>query len=159
MLRWPYSACRSRQTDQKEERCTTAPRQRVRRLRSKICATWSSPSKNSRFHALHYYLRQRERDVLTRIVRAADGHDDVLLAVERVRHRRAALWRRHPHRAHLLAGLLVIRAKHRAATLVGIGDEAWIAQHDERFGHQLSHWSLLAGLRNVQALDRGMVLG
>src|SRR2546422_4030391 len=62
-----------------------------------------------------FALRQRERDVLARIRAAADGDDDVLTPVDHVGHRVAALLRRHPHRPDFLAGLLVVRAQHRAA--------------------------------------------
>src|SRR5258708_26661182 len=56
----------------------------------------------------HLARRQRERDVLARVVAAADRHDEVLTAVlALVRHRRPALRRRHPHRADFLSRLLV----------------------------------------------------
>src|SRR5437867_11406614 len=58
---------------------------------------------------------QGERDVLTRIVAAADRDDDVLLAVDAIGHRRSALRRRDEHRADFFAGHLVVRAQHRAA--------------------------------------------
>src|SRR5215470_12086386 len=61
--------------------------------------------------------RKRERHVLARVIPAADGDDDVLLAVDRVGHRRSALRRRHPHRADLLPLRLFVRAQHRAARM------------------------------------------
>ena len=60
-------------------------------------------------------LRQRERDELRRIVRAADGDDDVLLAVVQVRHRRAVLADAEIDRPERLAGRLVERLELRAA--------------------------------------------
>src|SRR5207342_2340941 len=63
----------------------------------------------------HFRLRQREGNVLTRVVAAADRDDEVLAAVGHVGHRRAALRRRHPYRADFLAVGLVVGAEHRAA--------------------------------------------
>src|ERR1700731_2592377 len=59
--------------------------------------------------------REAERDVFARVVAAAHGDDDVLPAVDRVGHRRAALRRGHPDRADLSARVLVVRAQHRPA--------------------------------------------
>src|SRR6266446_5720725 len=53
-------------------------------------------------------VRQAERDIFARVAAAADGHDDVLLAIHRVRHRIATLRRRHEHGADLLSGRLVV---------------------------------------------------
>src|SRR5437879_6440339 len=47
-------------------------------------------------------------DVLARVRPAADGHDDVLLAVDHVRHRRASLRGRHVNRADFFSGSLVV---------------------------------------------------
>src|SRR6202521_1548640 len=58
---------------------------------------------------------QAESDVFARVVAAADRDDDVLLAVDRIGHRRAALRRRHPDLADLRTGLLVVRMEHRTA--------------------------------------------
>jgi len=54
---------------------------------------------------------QAEREQLARIVPPADGNDDVLLAVEHVGHRRAALRRRHQHCANVLTVGLIVRAQ------------------------------------------------
>src|SRR6266481_4916927 len=57
-------------------------------------------------------VRQAERDVLARVAAAADGHNDVLLAVHHVGHRIAALRCRHEHGANLLAARLVVGPQH-----------------------------------------------
>src|ERR1700722_2532488 len=62
--------------------------------------------------------RQTKSNVIARVVAAADGHNDVLLAIESVGHRRAALRGWQPERPHLLTGLLVIGAEHGAARMV-----------------------------------------
>src|ERR1700694_5209478 len=78
-----------------------------------------------------------ERDVLARVAPAADRHDDVLLAVDHVGHRRSALWGWHESGAHLLAGRIVVRTQHRAARMLGRRRDLRIAHHDDRFGvHQ-----------------------
>src|SRR4029079_12396914 len=59
-----------------------------------------------------------ERDVLTRVIAAADCDDDVLTHVHDVGHRRPALDRRHPDRADLLPRRLVIRAQHRSSRVL-----------------------------------------
>ena len=52
--------------------------------------------------------RQRERDVLTRVIATTDGHDDVLLPVDHVSHGRTTLRCRQEDGANLLPGLLVV---------------------------------------------------
>src|SRR6058998_399403 len=62
--------------------------------------------------------RQPERDELGAIRRAADGQNQVLLAVVQVGHRRAGLRCRHVNGAELLSRRLVVGAEHRAALSV-----------------------------------------
>src|SRR5260370_42384551 len=62
--------------------------------------------------------RKRVSDVFAGIGPAADGHNDVLLAVDHVGHRRARLRSRHIDRAYFFAGHLVVSTDHRAARLV-----------------------------------------
>src|SRR5690348_8920797 len=51
--------------------------------------------------------RQTKSNVIARVVAAADGHDDVLLAINSVGHGRTALRGWHPDRPDLLTGLFV----------------------------------------------------
>src|SRR5512134_151483 len=67
--------------------------------------------------------REREGDVLTGVVAAAHGDDDVLPAPDPIGHGRATHRCRHPDRANLLARLLVIRAHHGAAWMVCSGGD------------------------------------
>ena len=53
----------------------------------------------------------------------------------RVGHRRAALRRRHPHRADFAARCLVVGAQHRAARTLRRRGHLRIAHDDERLGH------------------------
>src|SRR5437868_5187312 len=62
-------------------------------------------------------------DELARVRAAADGENDVLLAVEHVCHRRAALRRSHVDGADFFAAGLVVGAQHRAALAVRRGEE------------------------------------
>src|ERR1700688_113585 len=78
---------------------------------------------------------QAEGDVLARVVAAADRDDDVLLAVDRIGHRRAALWRWHPDLADLRTGLLVVRVEHRTARASRRRRELRVTCDDERRGH------------------------
>src|SRR5690242_14502196 len=96
---------------------------------------------------------QRERDEFTGVAAAADRYDDVLLAVDHVRHRRTALWRRHPDRTDLAARRFVPRTQHRAAWMVRRGRDLRIAHHDDRLGvHQAdARNARLTGFRNVDA--------
>src|SRR6267154_4645474 len=67
--------------------------------------------------------RKRVSDVFAGIGPAADGHNDVLLAVDQVGHRRARLRSRHIDRAECFAVHLVVSAQHRAARMIrGRGD-------------------------------------
>src|SRR5438034_6383399 len=59
-------------------------------------------------------LAELKRQILARIGPAADGDQDVLLAVDHIGHRGSALRSGHPDGANLLAGLLVIGSQHRA---------------------------------------------
>src|SRR5271169_5622697 len=63
-------------------------------------------------------FRQRKRDVLARIRAPADRDDDVLLAVQHVGHRRAALRGRNEYRTDLLSVRLVVGPQHRAARML-----------------------------------------
>src|SRR5204863_9239323 len=64
-----------------------------------------------RLRARARFARQRERDVLARVIAAAHGDDDVLPAVGAfVGHRRPADRRGHPDGADLLARELVVGA-------------------------------------------------
>src|SRR5262245_23087847 len=84
----------------------------------------------------HLARRQRERQVLTRIVAAAERYDDVLTAVgTAIRHRRAALLCRHPHGADFLAGFLIVRTEHRAARMIRRRRHLRIAEDHERLRH------------------------
>src|SRR2546430_3261262 len=103
-------------------------------------------------------LRKPECDQLTRERRAAHGEHHVLLAVVEVRHRRAALRRRHVHRTDFTAARLVVRAQHRAALAVGRREEAAFAGDDERLRHQYADAPLSAGAWNREPLERRMIL-
>src|SRR5580765_6769870 len=100
-----------------------------------------------------------ERDVFTRVISAADRHDDVLLAVDGIGHWRAALRRRHPDRADFLAGGLFVGAQHRPAGMLWRCRHLRIAHHDERFGHHQPDTGRirLAGFWDVEAAQRRMI--
>src|ERR1700675_4230104 len=83
----------------------------------------------------HFVRGQAEGDVLARVVAAADRDDDVLLAVDRIGHRRAALWRWHPDLAALRPGLLGVRVEHRTARPSRRRRYLRVARDDERLGH------------------------
>src|SRR3954454_21963059 len=72
---------------------------------------------NFRFLILHC-----ERQQLSTVVTAADGDDDVLLAVVQVGHRRSALGRRHYPAAALVPSFLVVRRRIRPARPDGLGN-------------------------------------
>ena len=59
---------------------------------------------------------QTKREEFSRVVAPADRDDDVLLVVQHVGHGRSALRGRHPYRARVRAGRLVVRPKHRASS-------------------------------------------
>src|SRR5205085_2812920 len=67
---------------------------------------------------------KREREIFARIVAAADGADDVLLAIERVGHRRPRLLLRPEDRADFFPTRPVVRAQHRGATTAPAGRRA-----------------------------------
>ena len=72
-----------------------------------------------------------------------------------VGHRRAADLRRHQDFADLLAGLLVVRAEHRAARASRRRGHLRIAGDDQRLGDHQADAAALAGLRDVDALSIG----
>src|SRR6266851_6576709 len=79
---------------------------------------------------------KRVSDVFAGIGPATDGHNDVLLAVHRIGHRRARLRSRHIDRADFFAGHLVVSAQHRAARMIrGRGDVSF-ARADQSLGDQ-----------------------
>src|SRR5262245_16798428 len=93
---------------------------------------------------------QRKRQVLSRVVSAADRDDEVLTAVLAfVGHRRSALRRRHPDGAHLLARVLVVGAQHRATRMIRGGCDSRVAKDDERLGDDQPDAALQAGLGDV----------
>src|SRR5262249_14650531 len=101
--------------------------------------------------------REAERDVFARVRATADGNHDVLLATDRVGHRRTALRSRHPDRAYLLARLFVVRAQHRPARMIRGRRHLRIAEDDERLRHHQSNAPLLTGLRDVEPAKRRMI--
>src|SRR3989442_9716175 len=92
--------------------------------------------------------RQPERNQLAAVSRPADRDDDILLAVEHVRHRRTALGGRHIDGATLPSGRFVERAQHRATLARRRGRHARIAAHHERLGDDCSGIARLSGARN-----------
>src|SRR5688572_2941843 len=102
-------------------------------------------------------LGEAEGQVLARVVAAADRDDDVLAAADAIGHRRAADRRRHPHRSHFLAALLVVGAQHRAARMVGRGRDLWIRGDDQRLGNQHADAAALPGLRDRETLELRVV--
>src|ERR1043166_6471238 len=102
-------------------------------------------------------IRQTERDVFARVVAAAHGDDDVLAAVDGIRHRRAALRRGQQDRTHFLARRLVVRAQHRASRMLGRCRDLGIAHDDQRLRDNGADSPVLAGLRNVQPVEQRTV--
>ncbi len=80
--------------------------------------------------------RKRVSDVFAGIGPAADGHNDVLLAVNHVGHRRSRLRSRHIDGADFFAGHLVVSAQHRAARMIGGRGDVSFARDDQRLGDQ-----------------------
>src|SRR5258706_12659344 len=76
-------------------------------------------------------LRQSERKVLARVAVAAgngaDRHHDVLLAVQHVRHRGTALWRRYVDGTGFFALALVVPPQHRATRMFWRLSDLWVA--------------------------------
>src|SRR6185503_9010906 len=126
---------------------------------SETAATSNAAVANNRFISTPSARWQREGDVLARIVAAADGDDDVLLAVHEVGHRQPALRRDHPHGADLLAFRLLVGAQHRAARVIGRRRDLRIAHHHQRLGHHQpdAGGAGLPGLRDVDALQHRMI--
>src|SRR5437899_7195986 len=102
--------------------------------------------------------RQPECNQLTAVTGTADRDDDVLLAVDHVRHGRTALGRRHVDGAHLSSCGFVVRAQHRATLARGCGRHARIAAHHQRPGDDRSGIARLSGARNREVLEVGVVL-
>src|SRR5262245_38273905 len=75
---------------------------------------------------------QPEGDDLAAITGAADRDDEVLLAVEHVRHRRAALRGGNVDRAHLFTGRLVERPQHGASGPARCRPKVGFAGDEER---------------------------
>src|SRR5438034_535390 len=80
--------------------------------------------------------RQSEREKFAAVIPAADGDDDVLLAVVHVGHRRSALGRRHVDGAEFRAVGLAVGAEHRATRTRRRREETALARNDKRFRHQ-----------------------
>src|SRR5258708_8470985 len=79
-------------------------------------------------------VRQAERDILARVAAAADGYDDVLLAIDRIRHRIAALRSRHDHGADLSSHRPVLRPHPGAARVLRRGGRRRVAHDHQRLG-------------------------
>src|SRR5580704_15792789 len=101
---------------------------------------------------------QLERDQLTRIVAAADGEDDVLLTIEHISHRRAALGGGYVNRADFFAGGLVVGAQHRTAYARWRREEAGLTGDYQALGGQNTDQARTAGARNVQTFESRMIL-
>src|SRR5258708_8781574 len=97
-------------------------------------------------------VRQAERDILARVAAAADGYDDVLLAIDRIRHRIAALRSRHEHGADLSSGRLVVGPQHRAARMLRRGGRRRVAHDHHRLGDDQAD---AGGLRLAGPADPG----
>src|SRR5713101_3118384 len=98
--------------------------------------------------------RQRVRDVFARVWPAADGHDDVLFAVDHIGHRRSGLRGRHIDRADFFAGSLVVGTEHRAAWMIRRRSDISFAGDDQRFGDECPDVvSCLTGARNAHAFE------
>src|SRR5271169_5364120 len=78
--------------------------------------------------------RQTKSNVIAGVVAATDGHDDVLLAIESVGHRRTALGSWQPDRSHLLTGLLVVGAQHGPARMVSRRRNLRVTHDDQSLG-------------------------
>src|SRR5215469_2215680 len=77
---------------------------------------WTHPA---RPHSLVLLGGQSKRDVFARVSAAAHGYHDVLLAVDHVRHRRAALLSRQVYGTDFLSGGLVVRVQQGASGMIG----------------------------------------
>src|SRR5712692_9923361 len=105
---------------------------------------------------MRYGAAQSERDQLTRIIAAADRNDDVLSAVEHVGHRRPALRRWKVDRADLVPGRLVVGTQHRSPPERGRRVAA-LAGDEQRFRRKRPDDSALAGTRQDEAFERGVI--
>src|SRR5437667_7920263 len=79
---------------------------------------------------------QPESEQLARIRSTADGYNNVLPAIEHVRHRGSALRCGHEHGARVFACCLVVCAEHGAALSGGGREKTALAGDDEGLGHQ-----------------------
>src|SRR5262249_19088500 len=89
---------------------------------------------------------------------ASDGNNDVLLAVEHVRHRRTALLRRHVDRADFFTACLVVSAQHSASLAIRSREHTGLTSDQQRLGNESSDSARPARSRNVQTFQRWMIL-
>src|SRR5262249_41824618 len=119
----------------------------------------SAISANSALTVVTSLPWQFERDVLARVTASAQRDDDVLLAFDRIRHRRSALRCGHPDRSDFLPARLVVRAKHRPTRVLWCRRHLRVAHDDKRLRDHQSDagCSSLSGLRNVLAAKCRMI--
>src|SRR5437867_8678719 len=100
---------------------------------------------------------QSECDELGGITTAADGNDDVLLAVQHIGHRRPGLRSRHVDRANLLAVGFVVGPEHGPSLPGWRGEETAFAGDQKRFGDQCTYPALPACPRDFQTFERRVI--
>ena len=125
----------------------------ARRSRGRARTVTLPPPKHLSFDGgvLLLLLRQRERDQRAWMGVAGNRHDDVLLAVVHVAHRRLVGRGRDIHDTDVLTGLLVHRVEPRLAV-------SSLAVHEECFGDERGGVGALAGVSDIDSLERFVVL-
>src|SRR5688500_7210627 len=100
---------------------------------------------------------QPECDELAAVIAAADRHDEVLPAIQHVRHRRPGLRGGHVDCAHFFPRRLVVGSQYGAAPAVGECKEAALARHDQALRRQRSDAPWTPRTRNVHAFERRVI--